>query len=146
MASRVLIVDDSASVRSVMREFLKDLAEIEICGEAVDGVDAIEQAKTLRPDLVLLDLSMPRMSGAEVASILKNTTPKILIMLFTVCSESIGKALTSAIGVNAVLSKPDGMRKLVSCVKDVLASANNEHRHPVRPGPRTHCAPSDCRL
>jgi DNA-binding NarL/FixJ family response regulator len=125
MTSRVLIADDSANVRMVMREFLKGVAGIEICGEAVDGLDAIEQAKSLKPDLVLLDLSMPRMNGAEVASILKKTTPDILIILFTMYSENIGKALTSAIGVNAVLSKPDGMRQLAACVQDVLASSRN---------------------
>ena len=109
----------------VIREFLKGLSGVEICGEAVDGLDTIEQAKTLKPDLVLLDLSMPRMNGVEVASVLKKTTPSILIILFTMHSENIGRALTSAIGVNAVLSKPDGMRQLAMCVQDVLASARN---------------------
>ena len=68
---------------------------------------------------------MPQMNGAEVASILKKETPAILIILFTMYSENIGRALTSAIGVNAVLSKPDGMRQLATCVQDVLASARN---------------------
>lgn len=96
-----------------------------ICGEAVDGLDAIVQAKMLKPDLILLDLSMSRMNEAEVASMVKKTTPNILIILFTMYSENIGKALTSAIGVNAVLSKPNGMRQLATCVQDVLASARS---------------------
>jgi two-component system, NarL family, response regulator NreC len=125
MAARILIADDSASVRSVIREFLKDVEEVEVCGEAVDGLDAIEQAKKLKPDLVLLDLSMPQMNGAEVASILKKTAPDVLIILFTMYSENVGRALTSALGVNAVLSKPDGMRQLVTCVKAMLSYTDN---------------------
>lgn len=117
----ILIADDSASVRYVIREFLKDLPDIEICGEAVNGLDAIEKAKKLKPTLVLLDLSMPGMNGAEVASILKKTMPNVLIVLFTMYSVMIGKALASTIGVDAVLSKPDGMRQLVETVNVVLA-------------------------
>jgi DNA-binding NarL/FixJ family response regulator len=119
----ILIADDSQSVRSIIREFLQDLPGIEICGEAVNGLDAVEKAKKLRPSLVLLDLSMPRMNGAEVASILKKTMPKVLIVLFTMQSNKIGRTLASAIGVDAVLSKPDGVRQIVETVNAVLATA-----------------------
>jgi DNA-binding NarL/FixJ family response regulator len=121
---KILIADDSAIVRYVIREFLKDLPGIEICGEAVNGLDAVEKAKQLKPNLVLLDLSMPRMNGAEVASILKKTMPNVLIVLFTMQSNKIGKALTTAIGVDAVLSKPNGMRQIVETVNAVLATAH----------------------
>jgi DNA-binding NarL/FixJ family response regulator len=118
----VLIVDDSANVRYVIREFLKDVPDIQICGEAVDGVDAIEKARKLKPNLILLDLSMPRMNGAEVASILKKSMPDVLIILFTMYSDNLGKALASTIGFDAVLAKPDGMRHLVDTIGVVLAS------------------------
>jgi DNA-binding NarL/FixJ family response regulator len=120
----ILIADDSATVRRVIREFLKDMPGIEICCEALNGLDAIEKAKKLMPDLVLLDRSMPGMNGAEVASILKKTMPKILIVLFTMQSNKIGRALASAIGVDAVLSKPDGVRQIVETVNAVLATAH----------------------
>jgi DNA-binding NarL/FixJ family response regulator len=120
----ILIADDSANVRYVIREFLKDVPDLEICGEAVNGLDAIEKAKKLKPNLVLLDLSMPEMNGIEVASILKKTMPDILIVLFTMYSNNIGKALVSTIGVDAVLTKPDGMRQIVDTVNAVLATAH----------------------
>jgi DNA-binding NarL/FixJ family response regulator len=120
----ILIADDSANVRYVIREFLKDVPNLEICGEAVNGLDAIEKAKKLKPNLVLLDLSMPEMNGIEVASILKKTMPDILIVLFTMYSNNIGKALVSTIGVDAVLTKPDGMRQIVDTVNAVLATAH----------------------
>ena len=120
----ILIADDSADVRYAIREFLKDVPDLEICGEAVNGLDAIEKAKKLKPNLVLLDLSMPEMNGIEVASILKKTMPDVLIVLFTMYSNNIGKALVSTIGVDAVLTKPDGMRQIVDTVNAVLAKAH----------------------
>ena len=59
MLKRVLIADDNLYVRYVIRTFLHDQAEIEICGEAVDGVDAVEKTRQLKPDLILLDLQCP---------------------------------------------------------------------------------------
>jgi DNA-binding NarL/FixJ family response regulator len=121
MHKRVLIADDSSSVRDVIRTFLRDRKDIEICGEAVDGLETLEKAQRLKPDLVLLDLVMPEINGAEVASILKNKMPNIRIILFTMYSERIGKFLSSAIGVDAVLSKPDGMNNIVESINSLFA-------------------------
>jgi DNA-binding NarL/FixJ family response regulator len=121
MHKRVLIADDSSSVRDVIRTFLRDHEDIEICGEAVDGLETLEKAQRLKPDLVLLDLVMPEINGAEVASILKNKMPNIRIILFTMYTERIGKFLSSAIGVDAVLSKPDGMTNIVDSINSLFA-------------------------
>jgi two-component system vancomycin resistance associated response regulator VraR len=121
MHKRVLIADDSSSVRDVIRTFLRNHEEIEICGEAVDGLEALEKAQRLKPDLVLLDLVMPEINGVEVASILKNKMPNIRIILFTMYTERIGKFLSSAIGVDAVLSKPDGMTRMVESINSLFA-------------------------
>jgi len=120
MHKRILIADDSPSVRDVLRTFLRNHEEIEICGEAVDGLDALKKAQSLKPDLILLDLVMPEINGAEVASILKQKMPDIRIILFTMYSESVGKALSSAIGVDAVLSKPDGMSHIVESINSLF--------------------------
>lgn len=120
MPKRVLLADDSATVRSVIRTFLKNEEEIEVCGEAVDGLDTVEQAQRLKPDLVLLDLAMPEMNGAEVASVLKRKMPHIRIILFTMYSENVGKSLTSAVGVDMVLSKPDGMMRMVESINSLF--------------------------
>jgi DNA-binding NarL/FixJ family response regulator len=120
MGKRVLIADDSSHVRDVLRKFLSEVPDIEICGEAVDGLDAIQKARKLCPDLILLDLAMPQMNGAEVASVLRNKMPGIRIVLFTMYSENVGKSLTSAVGVDVVLSKPDGMTQVVKSVQALL--------------------------
>jgi chemotaxis response regulator CheB len=77
---RVLIADDNDFVRDVIRIFLHDQAEIEVCGEAVDGVETIEKTRQLKPDVVLLDLSMPNVNGAEAALVLKNTISDVRII------------------------------------------------------------------
>jgi two-component system, NarL family, response regulator NreC len=121
MAKRVLIADDSSTVRDILKMFLEQRAELDICGEAADGLEAVEKAIALRPDLVLLDYSMPKMNGAEVASVLKKLIPEIHIILFTMYSEDIGRSVTSAIGIDAVLSKPEGITPLVKAIDAVLA-------------------------
>jgi len=123
MPRRILIVDDNAGVRSLIRTYLEMQTEFDVCGEAADGVDAIEKIKELNPDLVLLDLAMPRMNGAEAASIIKGSMPHLRIILFSVHGEKIGKALASAVGVDAVLSKPDGIASLVESVRNLLGPA-----------------------
>jgi DNA-binding NarL/FixJ family response regulator len=71
--------------------------------------------------LVLLDLAMPEMNGAEAASVLKMTTPDVRIILFTMHSENVGRYLKSALGVDAVLSKPEGITFLVKAIDAALS-------------------------
>ncbi len=120
MPKNILIADDNAGVRALIRTYLEMQTDFEVCGEATDGVDAIEKIKELKPDLILLDLAMPKMNGAEVASIIKRTMPTVPIILFSVHGEKIGKSLASAVGVDIVLSKPDGISNLVESVKSLL--------------------------
>src|ERR1700688_893408 len=109
MSKSILVVDDSDITRKITRLFLEIQIDFEVCGEAVDGVDAIEKAKELKPDLILLDLAMPRMNGAAAASVLKRMMPKVPIILFTMYDEVMGKALAAAVRVDLVLAKPNGL-------------------------------------
>lgn len=116
---RILIIDDGDSVRDVIGIFLEH-AGFEVCGEASDGVQAIEQAKKLKPDLIVLDLAMPRMNGAEAASILSTMMPDVPIVLLTLYKNMFGTALASAVGIKAIVDKTDGLDKLVACVRSLL--------------------------
>lgn len=109
-----------------MRTVLESTTAFEICGEAVDGVDAIEKAKQLNPDLILLDLSMPRMNGAEAASVLKRRMPDVAIILFTAFDEGMGKSLAAALGVDLVLPKIEGMTALAERAQALLAQRRND--------------------
>src|SRR3977135_3666114 len=86
---RILVIDDGDCVRDIIRLFLEKEG-FEVCGEAADGVDAIEQAKKLKPDLIVLDLAMPRMNGAEAASILTQAMPMVPIVLLTLYMNVLG--------------------------------------------------------
>lgn len=116
---RILVIDDGDSVRDIIRLFL-ERDGFEVCGEAADGVEAIELAKKVKPDLIVLDLAMPRMNGADAASVLSKTMPDVPIVLLTLYQNVLGNALASAVGVKAIIDKTDGMDKLVACVHSLL--------------------------
>lgn len=87
--------------------------------EAVDGVDAIEKAKETKPDLILLDLAMPRLNGAEAASVLKNALPETPIILFTMFTDLHADTLRAFIGVDFI-SKVEGIPKLLERIDSLL--------------------------
>jgi DNA-binding NarL/FixJ family response regulator len=80
-ALRVLVVDDNESIRRTIRQLLESQADIEIACEAVDGADAIRKAREHLPDVVLLDITMPIMSGLEAAHVLKHEFPAMHIVI-----------------------------------------------------------------
>jgi len=114
----VLIADDSASVRLSVRLLLQGRHKELLVREAFDGVDAIEKAKKSRPDLILLDLAMPRLNGAEAAAVLKNDMPETPVILFTLTDLHID-SLCAAIDVDFI-SKVDGIPKLLERVDALL--------------------------
>jgi DNA-binding NarL/FixJ family response regulator len=117
---RILIADDSDVVRRAIHSCLTR-GEFEVCGEAVDGEDAIEKARTLNPDLVLLDVAMPRTNGIIAASVLKDMMPNVLIVLFTMYSEAVARTFArQEIACDAVIAKADGMTRLAECVQNLL--------------------------
>jgi CheY-like chemotaxis protein len=110
----VLIADDSASVRLSVRLLLQGRHKELVVREAVDGVDVIEKAKTWHPDLILLDLSMPGLNGAEAAAVLKNDMPETPVILFTMTELRVD-TLCAAMDVDFI-SKADGVSKLLEKV------------------------------
>jgi two-component system chemotaxis response regulator CheY len=116
---RVLITDDHPSIRFVLRS-LVETEQFTVCGEAANGAEAIEKAKELAPDLILLDFSMPGMNDGETARILKKSMPQVRIILFTLDEESVNKALAAALGVDRVLAKPGAAFELLDCMRSVM--------------------------
>jgi DNA-binding NarL/FixJ family response regulator len=101
----IMIVDDSEMIRKQLRYYFASQSEFVICGEAVDGVDALEQAPQLHPDLIILDLAMPRMNGFETARKLRAYSPLLAIILFTGHADLLQAKEVATSGVNAVVPK-----------------------------------------
>ena len=119
----ILIVDDNPSIRHLLRVFVETQTDFKICGEARHGVEAIQRAKELNPDLVLLDLLMPMLNGAEAAAVIRNALPHVKIVLFSMHADDVPKAVAAKIGVHLTLSKIDGIQKLPEHLKRLLGSA-----------------------
>jgi CheY-like chemotaxis protein len=117
---RLLICDDNANIRYLLRFFVESRTPYTVCGEAAHGVEVIEQAKKLQPDLILLDLSMPVMTGAEAALVLKSVVPHIKIILFSMHMDDVPKSLATAIGIDLTLSKSDSISKLAEHLHALL--------------------------
>ncbi len=83
MSIRILIADDHAVVRSGLRALLGTDPDLEFVGEAEDGAETLRQVEALRPDLVLLDLTMPHDNGIEIAKQLKEKHPKLTVLFLT---------------------------------------------------------------
>jgi DNA-binding NarL/FixJ family response regulator len=129
MPNSVLIVDDSYVVIKVMRDFFESLTDWKIAGEAGDGVEAIRKVVVLKPDVILLDFSMPDMNGIETACILKKMLPDVHIIVFTMYDAALGSRLCSAVGVDLVVSKADGLNGLVKAVNHLMAIGGPNKRN-----------------
>jgi signal transduction histidine kinase/DNA-binding NarL/FixJ family response regulator len=116
---RILIADDHELVRQGLRALLAAHPAWEVCGEAADGVEAIEKAAELQPDIVLLDVSMPRLSGLEAAPLIRRESPASEIVI--VSQHDPAEMLSSALaaGARAFVSKSDIVSGLISLIESM---------------------------
>jgi CheY-like chemotaxis protein len=121
-ARSILIVDDSQFERTVIRSAVEGLTTFRVCGEAADGADGIKKAVELKPDLVIMDLAMPLMNGVEASMVMRNTMPKVPIVLLTLYAEQLRGAISPGFGVTIILSKADGLAPLLECLERLLGT------------------------
>ncbi len=119
MPKRILIAEDEPSVRSAIRTYLETRGQFEVF-EAIDGNQAIHKAQSLRPDLVVLDLSMPIANGVEVAAALHIRMPQTPIVVFTMYEGVLGKPLAKILGVAAIVAKSEGVGTLLGRIEALL--------------------------
>jgi len=114
---RVLIADDHAIVRQGLGSLLRGVPDIEIVGEAVDGQEAVEMARNLRPDVVIMDVSMPRLNGCEATRIISSELPGSRIVGLSMHLEpEIGHAMLKA-GASAYLTKGGPTDALIAAIR-----------------------------
>jgi len=122
----ILLVDDSDFERFTIRAAVEGLTQFRVCGEASNGVDAIQKAAELKPDLVVMDLAMPLMNGLEAATVIKNALPGVPIILLTLYADQLHGPRSSAFGDVTVLSKIDGLAPLLECLDSLLGDSGSE--------------------
>jgi CheY-like chemotaxis protein len=122
MPKSILIVDSNDAIRRATRDFIENSTSFVVCGEAADGLDAVDKARKLSPDLIILDISMPRLDGLQAARAIRSLrqTP---IILFTLYADAIGSREMRFAGIDAVVSKVADLSLLAAQMSVLLGDA-----------------------
>lgn len=112
---RVLIADDSAAFRSALAAFLERLPQVEVIGAAEDGVQALALVASLRPDLVLMDVKMPRLNGLQATRKIRAEFPNVHVIMITLNDSEKLKAASATSGADWFILK--------RCLRDELPGA-----------------------
>ena len=121
MPIRVLIVDDQPRLLKGLRELLSTNSEWSVCGEASDGLDAVDKAKSLRPDLIIMDISMPAMDGVEATQIIRREVPTAKVLVLSQNDPEILARQAAAADAHGFVEKTELFGNLLATMKSVLA-------------------------
>ena len=123
-ALRILIADDHAVARRGLRELFSEQPALQVVGEAANGVEAISQARTLQPDVIVMDVSMGQMNGIEAAKEIHRTLPHIRIVgLSTHDDENTERSMREA-GAEAYFAKNEGTDRMLDFLLSLRTQAN----------------------
>jgi two-component system response regulator NreC len=118
-AKTVLVADDNPLIRGLLRELFL-FEEFSFCVEAGTGLEAIQVARKSRPTLIVLDISMPDMTGLEAAPLLKKILPETTIILFTLFGDHLRDLDLTSVGVSATFAKSDPLDQLLHKAQELL--------------------------
>lgn len=124
---RVLISDDHAIVREGLRALITSEPGMEVIGEAVDGVEAVQKARELRPDVILLDLQMPRKNGIEAIEEIKAENPEAHILVLTSFAEDEKVFPAIKAGALGYLLKDSSPQELLEAIRDTHRGESSLH-------------------
>jgi DNA-binding NarL/FixJ family response regulator len=113
----IVIADDHVVVRKSLRLLIEQEPDLLLLGEAADGLEAIQAVHTLRPDLLLLDINMPRMSGLEVLKHLRHEKHSLAIVILSNHPEPFYVEAAMRWGANAFVSKSSGLDRLLEAIR-----------------------------
>ena len=117
----MLLVDDHSIVREGLQSMLKDSEEFEVVGSARDGVEAVRAASELSPDVIVMDVMMPKKDGVEACREIMESAPGVRVVMLTASTEEDAVIEAVAAGATGYLQKVSGMDRLVSTLKLVAA-------------------------
>ena len=117
---KTIIVDDSFQFRQALKGMMKGKEFIEILGEAANGVEAVDLASTHNPDLIIMDINMPVMSGIESAAMIRKMYPAIKIIILSVYKDPEYIEEFRKIGLDAFLVKGEDDTKIIETIKNIF--------------------------
>ena len=117
MPKLVLVVDDNAFIRHSLCQLFTSQGDFDVCGEAENGAEAVEKAQELRPDVIVMDLSMPVMNGIDAARTLKKLLPSLPIIIFSEYSDAFSQNEARSAGVSALVPKSTNVSALLAEVR-----------------------------
>jgi DNA-binding NarL/FixJ family response regulator len=120
LRKRILIADDHEMLRRGVRNTLQTELDLEICGEAVDGQDAVEKVKALQPDLVILDINMPALNGLVALRQILRLRPQTKVLVFSVHDSDQTVKEVHAAGAHGFISKGKDSQDLLRVVREIL--------------------------
>lgn len=129
---RLLLVDDQEIVRAGLRSLLEKQPELEIVGEAAGGEEAVTLASQLRPDVVLMDISMPDMNGAEATRRIKKATPDVHVLALTIHEDEAYFFEMLNAGASGYIPKRASPEDLLAAIR--VAAAGDVFLHPIVAG------------
>uniref|UniRef100_A0A7C3SIR0 Response regulator transcription factor n=1 Tax=Desulfobacca acetoxidans TaxID=60893 RepID=A0A7C3SIR0_9BACT len=122
---RVLLADDHDIVRAGLRRIIEEAGDIEVIGEAADGQDAIQQIHRVRPDVAIIDISMPGLDGLEVIRQVQHYYPKLPIIVLTMHEEEQYVVRAIEAGARGYLTKRSAPEQLVKAIRKVHAGGRS---------------------
>lgn len=150
MTVRVLIVDDHTLFRSGVKALIARQPDFEVVGEAADGLDGIKRAKELKPDVILLDLHMPGVSGREAVKILAQECPDTKVVMLTVSEDAEDLIETLRNGASGYLLKNidtqtllDSIRRAADGDSVISHQMTSKLVHNIKAGPQTTSTPAE---
>ena len=126
---KVLLVDDNEVVREGLKSILEPQADIEVIGQAVDGLDAVTKAEKLQPDVILMDAQMPGIDGPEATRRIKKSLPDVKVLFLTVYGDYVGDALGA--GASWYLTKDCRRQDLLEAIRVLAQSTRAKAKKPV---------------
>jgi len=130
MPTTILIVDDNQGVRNVLTRILQKGREFRVVGEAEDGSEALELARALSPDLILMDLAMPRVNGLEATRRIKVERPGTKVIILTRYEEDAYRQAATQSGADAFLPKGTRLAELLATIRQVVQAGPNREAAP----------------
>jgi DNA-binding NarL/FixJ family response regulator len=127
MALRILVVDDHDISRRIVRAMVRTRPKWSICGEAEDGTTGVQKFETLKPDVVVLDLSLPDITGIEAAQLMSSADPAVPVILFTVLETHGITDIAKQAGIKAVVPKTEAWDLIPTIEAEVSRSNQQTH-------------------